>query len=307
MKRIILIFIVSITIGIPVIACDVCGSGTGTSYMGLLPEFKKRFIGLRYQHSSLLNHLGAGGNPTYLTATERFNSAELWGAINIGKKIRVSAFIPYHFISRENHEGKSATNGIGDITAVGFYQVLNKQKERSKTTWTHSLWLGGGVKLPTGKYNPEDKNIQQAGVNTFQLGTGSTDLSLHAMYDVSVNKVGLNVNAGYKINTANKYEYRYGNKLTINSLFYYKVNQGKAISITPNAGILLETASKDWKTKDIQVWETGGYSINGTIGTELNFGRFSVGANFQVPLAQKLGEGKVEAKNRGMAHISFSF
>jgi hypothetical protein len=45
-------------------ACDICGCGVGSYYLGILPEFNKRFIGLRYQHKSLQTHLGPLGQRT---------------------------------------------------------------------------------------------------------------------------------------------------------------------------------------------------------------------------------------------------
>ena len=90
-------------------------------------------------------------------------------------------------------------------------------------------------------------------------------------------------------------------------LGYYRFAINEKITISPNSGILYETASKDLKTEDIQVWETGGHSLMGTIGTEVNIGNVSLGANFQTPVKQALGENKVKAKNRGMLHVSFTF
>lgn len=288
-------------------ACDICGAGPGSSYMGILPEFKNRFIGLRYQQSGVRYHLGPGGISTHLTTTERFKITELWGATNIGKRFRLAVFIPYNFIERTNQQENARTNGIGDMSAIGYYQAFNKQSVIKNKTLSQTLWLGGGIKTPTGTYNPEEKNIGQSSLNTFQLGTGSLDFSLNAMYDIRLQNVGVNVNSSYTINTSNKYDYQYGNKFTLNMLGYYRFTVNDKLTITPNTGVLFETASKDWKTKDIQVWETGGRSLIGTIGTELNFGRVSIGANFQTPLSQNLGEKKVESKNRGMAHISYSF
>jgi hypothetical protein len=53
-------------------ACDICGCGVGSYYLGILPEFKKRFIGLRYQHKGLITHLNATGGRSYLTTNETY-------------------------------------------------------------------------------------------------------------------------------------------------------------------------------------------------------------------------------------------
>lgn len=291
---------------IPSLACDICGSGAGGSYLGLLPQFRKRFFGLRYQQNSLQHHLGAGGTVNYLTTTETYRIAELWGATNIGSRFRITAFVPFNFIQRKNQEERLTDQGLGDITVIGYYQLLDRNTTDGRSKLAQSLWIGGGIKLPSGKYNPEDKNIQQSSQNTFQLGTGSTDFSAHVMYDIRLQQTGVNVNAGYKMNTRNKYDYQYGNKFTLNTLVYHRFSIGDKISITPNAGTLYETAAKDWKAKDIQVWETGGYSLMGTLGMEFSVGRISAGVNFQTALSQKLGEGKVKAKDRGMIHLGIA-
>lgn len=291
---------------IPSLACDICGSGAGGSYLGLLPQFRKRFFGLRYQQNSLQHHLGAGGMVNYLTTTETYRIAELWGATNIGSRFRITAFVPFNFIQRKNQAEHLTEHGLGDITVIGYYQLLDQNTTNGHSKLAQSLWIGGGIKLPSGKYNPEDRNIQQSSQNTFQLGTGSTDFSAHIMYDVRLQQTGINVNAGYKMNTRNKYDYQYGNKFTLNTLAYHRFSIGDKVSITPNAGALYETAAKDWKVKDIQVWETGGYSLMGTLGVEFSVGRISAGVNVQTPLSQKLGEGKVKAKDRGMIHLGIA-
>lgn len=42
------------------------------------------------------------------------------------------------------------------------------------------------------------------------------------MYDVRLMDAGINTNVSYKINTTNKYDYRYGNKLSANIPACYK-------------------------------------------------------------------------------------
>lgn len=307
MKKYLVLLCLSL-VSVPLLACDICGSGAGGGYMGLLPGFRKRFISFRYSQNSLLSHLGSGGSSTYLTTKEKFQLLELWGAVNLGRRFRIAGFVPVNFMQRENGLGHFKQNGLGDISLVGYYQLLNSDKEWKKNNrLLQSLWLGAGIKTPVGRYNAEEKNVQDGAQNTFQLGTGSLDYSLNVMYDISLHNFGLNTNLGYRLNNANKYDYRYGNKLAANVLAYYKWQISNRYSVAPNAGVLYESAAKDHKTSDIKVWETGGRSAMGTMGLELSLGRVGIGMNYQTPLWQKLGEGKLKARDRGMAYLSFSF
>jgi hypothetical protein len=299
--------LVLLFVSLSAFACDICGSGGGGSYMGLWPSFKKRFIGLRFQQNGLRDHLGPGGTATYLTTKETYRVAEVWGAVNLGQRFRVAAFVPYNFIERKNQEGTTSRSGIGDVSLVGYYRLLNHQQAAGARLLEQNLWIGAGVKLPSGQYNEEEKNIEQAGQNTFQLGTGSTDFSVHLMYDIKLGKAGLNVNSSYKINNYNSYDYRYGNKFTLNSLFYYQAVKTSKAVVSPNAGLLYETSAKDHNTRELEVFATGGHSLMGTIGAEMAFNRIGIGANYQHPLSQRLGEEKVRARDRCMIYVSYSF
>lgn len=65
-------------------ACDVCGCGVGSYYMGILPDFNKRFIGLRYQQNRLQTHLGSNGIRTPNSTNETYRTMELWGLGTLG-------------------------------------------------------------------------------------------------------------------------------------------------------------------------------------------------------------------------------
>ena len=99
--------------------------------------------------------------------------------------------------------------------------------------------LGAGVKLPTGKFVIDASDPDVAAVANTQLGSGGTDILLNGMYNVSINKLGINTTVNYKINTANKEEYKFGNKLTAGSFVYY-VFPLKGVMISPNVGLLYE-------------------------------------------------------------------
>lgn len=289
-------------------ACDICGCGPGAAYLGILPGFQHRFVGLRYQQNSLQTHLTAGAS-SYLSSMEYYRSMEVWGATQLGKRFRVMTLIPYNFMERRNQEETASRKGLGDISILGYYQLLKREHTtRQHQLLIQSLWLGAGIKLPTGHFESgPDEQDAGSSQNRFQLGSGSLDFSAQMMYDLRLQDAGINLNLLYKITRANKEEYQYGNKLTANLLAYYKLRLWHELTVAPNAGLLIERAAKDQLGRGVMVWESGGYLNMGVLGAELNWGKFSSGINYQLPLSQRLGENKVEARSRMMVHLSIGW
>ncbi|WP_457269442.1 transporter [Pedobacter sp. UYEF25] len=290
-----------------VFACDICGCGVGSYYLGILPEYSMRFVGIRYQYKSLTTHLGPFGERTPITSDETYQSMELWSGWNLGKKFRLLAFLPYNFNERVAQTGKGSKTGVGDIAFIGYYNLLNTRNTIKEKLLVQSLWVGAGIKLPTGKYEPSERFLESESPNNFQLGTASTDFTLNAAYDVRLMDFGANVNVNYKVNTSNKYNYRYGDKFTTNALLYYKIRLAKIITLSPNAGILYETSQQDTEEKRFPVAVSGGHAFSTIVGVEGNVGRFSFGANYQAIANQKLAGGRVKAGNRLMIHTTISF
>jgi hypothetical protein len=284
-------------------ACDICGCGAGNNYIGILPDFYKHIVGVRYRYNQLRTHIGADGGNTYLTTSEKFNIAELWGGWTINGKYRVMFTLPYSFNEKINRGLVQKKNGLSDISLAGYYQVLNsKGAVLSDKLLVQSLWIGGGIKLPTGEYNPADKSNTNQTTNLFQLGTASVDYSLTAMYDIRLQDAGLNLSASCKFNTTNKYHYSYGNKYNLSAQFYYKVKLGQ-VTLAPNTGLQYERAAKDTDS-NFDVDLSGGKLLLGTLGIESNFKKMAAGASWQTPLTQQLAGGFVHANNRFMLHLS---
>lgn len=302
MKKIISVLIVLIT-PVMIFACDICGCGVGNNYIGILPEFQKHVFGIRYRTNSMLTHIGVGGATTYLTTQENYRITELWGGWNINEKFRVMASLPYSFNEKTNQGITETKNGIGDVSVFGFYQLLNKRSSHGNSLLVQSLWLGAGVKLATGKYNPADHLATNASLNLFQLGTGSYDFNIQTMYDIRLQDAGINVTGGYKMNTANKYDYQYGNRLNVNGQFYYKFRTRQQIMIAPNTGIQYEQSAVD-RDGTVRVASSGGNLLLGTVGMETAFKRFSIGGNYQTPLSQHLAKGMAKAQDRWMIHVA---
>ncbi|MET0637401.1 MAG: transporter [Chitinophagaceae bacterium] len=285
-------------------ACDVCGSGPGNYYNGLLPVFHRFFIGLRYQQSHLQTHLGPDGRVTYLSSKERYSVMELWGGISFSKRFRLMFSLPYTSIQRKTISETEKESGPGDINLVGYYQLITPKKE---STFAQSLWLGAGIKLPTGRYDNNQENIGLGLQNNFQLGSKSTDFSLNLMYDISYRNTGIDLNMAYRFNSVNKFQYKYGDRLTTNLLFYQRVALAKNIYLTPNTGLMFESGARDEKAKGISVWNSGGHASSFVAGMECSLGRINIGVNFQDPFSQRIAEKRVKMENRVMAYLSYSF
>lgn len=285
------------------IACPICGCGGSNVYMGLFPDFRRGFMGMRYNYAQYHTTLFSDRSQY---STNYYNSMEVWGGINIGSKFQVMGFIPYYLNKQVDDDGTTTTHGLGDVTVIGQYKILNARSiTHNNRVLQQQLWLGAGVKFATGSFNLDltDPAITIADVNA-ELGTGSTDFLLNSVYNVSINNFGINASASYKINTFNKQNYKYGNKLSTNLIAFYRVDAGK-VGVSPNAGIGYENVSGNLlNSKKVQY--TGSNVTNAIMGVEFAFRKIGIGLNAQLPLAQNFAEGQTQLKFKGMAHITFT-
>ncbi|MDB5199036.1 MAG: hypothetical protein JWO92_999 [Chitinophagaceae bacterium] len=282
-------------------ACEICGCGVGNFYLGLLPHFNSKFFGVRYQYTHYHTQLASDATQF---SNDYYKTVELWGGINIGSKLQLLAFVPYHINKQFTDDGIKTQNGIGDVSLLLNYNLLHS-RNAGKRLVEHQLWIGGGVKLPTGKNNIDvnDPLVNPGDVNS-QTGSGSTDILLNASYDVSINKFGLNTSVNYKINTDNKTGYQFGNRFTANTFAYYKL-RAMGLGIAPNVGLLYENAAIN-KLSKAAVVQTGGNLTSVAGGIEMNFNKIALGANVQLPVAQNFAEGQTQAKVKGLVHLTFA-
>jgi len=285
-------------------ACPICGCGGGNLYMGLMPDFKSKFIGIRYHYADY--HTQLASDQTQFS-TNYYNSVEVWGGFNIGKKLRIMGVIPYYSNKQIDDDGTTYKKGIGDITLLAQYNVwqstsfLNNNKALKQ-----ELWLGGGIKMPTGNFqvNAADSNTTLADINA-QLGTGSTDFIFTVLYGLQFGRWGLNASSNYKVNLENRNQYKYGNKLTSNVITYYRFGK-RHLTISPNVGIGYESTSKN-ELQNTKVTFTGSNLFTSIAGVELNYKAIGIGINTQIPLSQDFAEGQTKLRFKAMAHVSYSF
>lgn len=287
-------------------ACDVCGCSLGGNYFGILPQFNKNFVGIRWSQAKFYAHMNHDSE--YLDeeySHDIYNKAELWGRFYVSKRIQVFAFVPYGFNNMHGTEQSIQTHGLGDITLLSNVLLINTG-ESDSAKFKHTFMAGGGVKLPSGRFNLKDQGLL---VNpNFQLGTGSTDFLISAVYTLRYQKVGLNTEMGYKVNTRNKNNYLFGNQYNISGQLFFWQNLG-SFSILPNAGLYYETAQKHHEGGIVQP-NTGGSALLGTFGLETYLRSFSLGFQYKLPLQQHYNTddlSTIESNQRWILGLTFNF
>jgi hypothetical protein len=298
MKKFLLLVLLT-TITATSFACDICGCSSGNYFMGPFPQFRKHFVGLRYTFRTFTSHV-AGSNEEF--SKDFYQTTEIWGGINMSKKWQVLAFIPYSFNRQSSDEGIKRSNGISDITLLSNYKVVDTRKQDTRgNRVSQQLWVGAGVKMPTGKFAANPDDIIPDANN--QPGSGSVDLVLNGMYTFHINDWGINSNLSYKINNEAK-SFKFGNRFSSSAFAFHTFNYGSKATINPNVGILYDNLQANHLNKE-KVEDTGGYALLGAAGAEMNFNKIAIGLNTQLPIAQNLSNHQTKTNVRGMLHITF--
>jgi hypothetical protein len=303
MQRITILMVLGLLLSVNAMACDACGCGISSTYWGLIPNNSAGFVGVWYQHQHFqtdLTYLQEDGQTFY--SYEDFNTFDWRARYSIGEGIFLSAMVPYVYHQRQYGDQSTTISGLGDVTLLGTFTVLNTTDSLLSNV-RHRLTLGGGVKLPTGKFRIADN--QEVVNPNFQAGTGSLDFLLQASYTARLNNFGMQIDGIYKINTTNPDEYKFGNQLTGSANFFYLQALG-AFEIMPTAGVTYEQAEKDVERGFFQR-TSGGQIFSAQAGLELYWDRFNIGANYIHPLQQKWADGVIEANPRWSVHASFFF
>ena len=306
MKRWMLLSLLLLSTAISSRACDVCGCSLGSNYFGILPQFDKHFIGVRWHYSAFsarMNHESQFLDDEY--SNDSYHQLELWGRFYLTPRIQLFASVPYSVnYMRGSHQEVTAA-GLGDVSILANYTLVNTGEDVGNP-WRHTLLMGGGVKLPTGKYQQEDEGTL---VNpNFQLGTGSTDFVLNAVYTIRFNNVGLNLGTTKQFNTENPEAYRFGSQWNASAqLFYWR--QLQAWSFLPHVGTYYEAATMH-TDQGIRQVNTGGRALFAEAGLDIYYRSITLGFTYKSPLQQHMNSdaiAEIDAKERWMVSLICNF
>ncbi|MDB5256561.1 MAG: hypothetical protein JWM14_1256 [Chitinophagaceae bacterium] len=299
-----LLFLLLTTTFLPdVQACSICGCASGANYNGILPQYRKNIIAFRNRYRAFDQSVKQNG--TYLNSTYTYSSYELWGRIYLKDRIQFFFSLPYSVNTLNDKDGQSTLSGINDLSVQVNYNLINTTFDTNRVhTVQHNLLIGGGVKLPTGKYQQRNKQDVMYQEN-FQTGSGAFSYLGSIIYNVRYRKMGLNADINYIYNTANELKYAFGNQFTASLGAFAWLKKGE-FSFLPNTGVFYEKLDRDIRNG---VYNTlsGGYALNYNLGTDVYYKNVFVGATFQTPVVQEIGSDQIKYKAKYMINVGFLF
>ncbi len=306
MRRVICLVLAIAGTTITSLACDVCGCSSGAQYLGILPQFYRQFLGFQYQYSSFSStHPSLFEGKPDEHSKQHYNTFQLWGRYNVGKRVQLFGFVPYRYNVNNEDGVKTFSSGLGDVSLLANVVVIKADSEHR--TLKQTLLAGGGIKAPTGKYTGITE-LDKEGLPNMQAGTGSWDFVANANYTIRYRQAGINLDAAYTFTTANRESYKYGNRLSSGLLAFYWLQKNNLI-ILPQAGLKYEYTLHDYDNY-AKKWlneQSGGYQSFVSAGFQLYYKKLGLQCMYNLPVSQHYANGYVSAKQRLETGVFFLF
>ena len=271
-----------------------CCCNTASSNYSILPNLDNHLVGIRYSYASynataypVMNMVMSGEQMTMMgpgqAAVDRMNTLEVFGRVKLPRRFQLSFFLPVHIISESYSGSYTRSAGLGDASVLLQYSVFDPLKCTGKKV-KHQLKFGFGVKVPTGQFKMDADGMTSTDL---EMGTGSVDFLMNAIYTLTYKKFGFNVVTGYKKDLVNKQQLRYGDKLKEGVNAFYILGPVKGVSITPNAGLNYDHIFYNVYQKQALVY-TGGDYISANAGFDVFYKHYVFSTSVSPMLASIL-------------------
>jgi hypothetical protein len=239
----------------PAYSCDVCGCTSMGFGLGQWAITGENSIGLRGGWRSF-------EGPEY---TDYFYQAELSAIYTLNNRWQLSASLPYLYAERNlgPEIGTAEINGIADANLMVNYQALMKMSGNS----AHTLSLGGGLNLPSGRF--ENRDPESLVAPNFQRGSASIDFLGQVQYRYNYLNYVAVAQVSYLYNTTNRYDYRFGDQLFAN------LRAGHSFELNDKSLLMLygsaawEHYGRDVNARNFYQYGTGGDAIFSGVGLNL--------------------------------------
>lgn len=282
-------------------ACDLCGCASAGAQLGVLPQYNRSFVGLRYQFSSF-QHLkvdeSLSNNGRVLN--DAYQTLEIWGRLMLSEKDQLLLSLPYVVKTRNTEQTDLHTRGVGDLSVLYNRILLQKDLLPWSIQWT----AGGGLRLPTGKYRQRDpqQNMFPIGI---QVGTGAWAFPMFSQFGVRKNNWGLIAEAFVQLHDENENNYRIGNYYQASLYFtHYKVM--KKSMWMPILGLRQEHSVGDREYGEIAD-HSGGSRFTALVGLDVYVGDWNAGFRGQIPVDQELNGVQPQWQGLWNAHLIYFF
>lgn len=270
-------------------ACDICGGAiNGNSISGMMPMFNKNLVGLRSSYQAF-NHpktiLNQFGDKEVLR--DVYLSEDVWLRYYLHPKIQAFVNLPIRQNIRKLSDETQRISGIGDISMQINYSLFNNSDSNTNKT-VLMWWLGGGIKLPNGKYQQRnaEKTMYPIG---FQVGTGAYAYLINNQISVRQNRIGLNWQTNLILNTTNELDYKLGNMYQTGLQAFYWHTISPKFKLLPQIGLQYIHFEKD-KSYNITKLHSGGERINSTIGVDAYIKMCMISAQIHQPIFETRSE-----------------
>lgn len=283
-----------------VAACDVCGCSSGASYMGTMPLLNRSFVGLRYNWNSyrVSSHNNDNGS-----LKDNYMTMDFWARYFPHKRIQLMAIVPFTYFTRKGGNTPIATGGLGDVSLMAGYMVINTGDSIGKT-WKQTLTVNAGAKLPTGQFNNRAEGLRLS--PGMQPGTGTVDWLANIFYTIRYNKVGISLDANARFCGTNRNSYNLGNRYGGAAKFFVWQRLGFRSSILPSVGISADYARQD-REFNLPVAESGGHGVYATVGVEFYYQKLGFGVSYQQPVNYAYSNNTSTPKTRFGAQLMYTF
>lgn len=263
-------------------ACDVCGCGIGIMQSGVMSRINSPFYGAGYQFSRFLhNNVEASMNGNSRVYEDRMHSLDLNYRTRFANRWQLVFQLPFKFHQRIEDAGTSSINGMGDLSVMLNYEFI----DRKWGDWKVGLWGGGGLVLPTGKYQQRDLHAQILPAN-FQIGRGSYGVRPSLNFFVHNEHWGAQVESQGHFFTTNEMGYSWGNTYN-NSLQGFYMSKIGVLLFNFNLGMRWDIIEKDRLFSQIEE-NTGGRVNYGIFRIDLKYMRSVFSIQYLKPIQNNL-------------------
>jgi hypothetical protein len=274
----------------------VCGASNSIAGFGTYSIGNRTSIGLNYQFKTYSSNHPALFNEIPESSKELFQRFEIKSQLRLSKRFQLVVSVPISSNKQERTMHSQTVVGFGDATLGLNYFLKNSYDSVQKRRFQ---WIvGGGIKIPTGKFqHPDSSDFMLYG------GSGSIDFNLNNLIYFQKRNWTLVWESSVLIRTRNKYNYQAGNNLSSSFLVNRKLNQWGIYT-----GIQWNITGKDYMNRKlIEGSPTVGSILSNLWGITYQFKSFLIQGAYHIPIHQKLGNGYTHQKQAFTLSINYFF